>query len=431
MEKEDSNSLILNSTIQELVADSLMNTHSLFKHNYPQKPPDFIESSKLKLKLKIHDEYPQINPKESEDVNKISVSITEKLSTKKQTQPSLPSKPSDPIPKSGVSKLIEEVIPSLPKSLEKIPKQFLLKPKSISNQDTFLPSEGQQSTSLSLYREESPRISGILSIQNKKIIKPEWHAPWKLMRVISGHQGWVRGIAVDPSNSWFATGSTDRTIKIWDMVSGQLKLTLTGHINTVRGLAISPKHMYLFSCGEDKTVRCWDLEYNKIIRNYHGHLSGVYCLALHPTLDLVMSGGRDSTCRIWDIRTRSQVHTLAGHGHVVGSIISQEFEPQVISGSHDCTVRLWDIGMGKSVSTLTNHKKPVRGLVFHHTEYTFVSGAHDNVKVWRCPEGEFLRNISGHNEILNCLAVNRDNVLVAGGDKGFLDKIFCINNVGF
>ncbi len=40
------------------------------------------------------------------------------------------------------------------------------------------------------------------------------HAPWKLMRVIPGHQGWVRAVAVDVSNEWFATGSADRTIKV-------------------------------------------------------------------------------------------------------------------------------------------------------------------------------------------------------------------------
>lgn len=52
-------------------------------------------------------------------------------------------------------------------------------------------------------------------------------------RVISGHLGWVRSLAVDASNTWFATGSADRTIKIWDLASGQLKLTLTGHIEQV------------------------------------------------------------------------------------------------------------------------------------------------------------------------------------------------------
>lgn len=77
------------------------------------------------------------------------------------------------------------------------------------------------------------------------------------MRVISGHLGWVRSVAVEPGNKWFATGAGDRVIKIWDLASGELKLSLTGHISTVRGLAVSPRHPYLFSCGEDK-VRCSD-----------------------------------------------------------------------------------------------------------------------------------------------------------------------------
>uniref|UniRef100_A0A453EMC6 Uncharacterized protein n=1 Tax=Aegilops tauschii subsp. strangulata TaxID=200361 RepID=A0A453EMC6_AEGTS len=128
--------------------------------------------------------------------------------------------------------------------------------------------------------------------------KPVWHAPWKNYRVISGHLGWVRSIAFDPGNEWFCTGSADRTIKIWDLASGTLKLTLTGHIEQVRGLAVSQRHTYLFSAGDDKQVKCWDLEQNKVIRSYHGHLSGVYCLALHPTIDVLLTGGRDSVCRV-------------------------------------------------------------------------------------------------------------------------------------
>ena len=45
-------------------------------------------------------------------------------------------------------------------------------------------------------------------------VRPEWNPPWKLMRVISGHLGWVRCIAMEPGNEWFATGSSDRTIKV-------------------------------------------------------------------------------------------------------------------------------------------------------------------------------------------------------------------------
>lgn len=95
-----------------------------------------------------------------------------------------------------------------------------------------------------------------------KVPEPQWHAPWELSAVVSGHLGWVRCLAFDPSNEWFVTGSADRTIKIWDLAKccagaeGGLKLTLTGHISAVRGLAVSSRSPYLFSCGEDKQIKC-------------------------------------------------------------------------------------------------------------------------------------------------------------------------------
>lgn len=252
-------------------------------------------------------------------------------------------------------------------------------------------------------------------VQVAQQAKPEWHAPWKLMRVISGHLGWVRSLAVEPNNQWFASGAGDRTIKIWDLATGSLRLTLTGHISTVRGLAVSSRHPYLFSCGEDKMVKCWDLETNKVIRHYHGHLSGVYTLALHPTLDVLVTGGRDGVARVWDMRTRSNIHVLAGHKGTVSAVECQEADPQVISTSLDSTVRLWDLAAGKSMGVLTHHKKGVRALTVHPKEFTFASGSTGSIKQWKCPEGAFMQNFDGHNAIINTLSVNEDNVLFSGG----------------
>lgn len=270
--------------------------------------------------------------------------------------------------------------------------------------------------------------SNALTIRHAKTVPtPQWHAPWELSTVISGHLGWVRSIAFDASNEWFATGSADRTIKIWDLAKccagaeGGLKLTLTGHINAVRGLAVSQRHPYLFSCSEDKKVFCWDLEYNKIIRHYHGHLSAVFCCTIHPTLDLLFTGGRDSVTRVWDIRTKQQIHVLGGHSGAVSSLIANPVDPQVISASHDSTVKLWDLAAGKSMSTLTQHKKAVRAIAGSNKEFTFASASADNVKKWQCRDGKFLRNMTPTNCVQNCAAINDDGVLVCGGDNGSLN----------
>ena len=130
-------------------------------------------------------------------------------------------------------------------------------------QSANIPQQHQQQSAVVLFNDQNKSLiapkRGLMAMP-----KPQWHAPWKLYRVISGHLGWVRCIDVEPGNEWFATGSGDRLIKIWDLATGTLKLSLTGHISAVRGIAISSRHPYLFSCGEDKQVKCWDLEQNKV-----------------------------------------------------------------------------------------------------------------------------------------------------------------------
>lgn len=262
------------------------------------------------------------------------------------------------------------------------------------------------------------------SSSTTRIPQPKWHAPWRLSTVISSHLGWVRSIAFDPTNDMFATGAGDRVIKIFDFakacvgVDDALKLTLTGHISAVRGLAFSQRHPYLFSAGEDKMIKCWDLETNQVVRHYHGHLSGIFALKLHPTIDLLLTGGRDAVCRVWDIRSKHQVHCLTGHDNTVGSILTNATDPQVITGSYDSTIKLWDLVAGKCQTTLTHHKKAIRALVQPSFEYTFLSGAADTCKKWSRKEGRFIKNFSGHNAVINALAVNDDGVLVTAADNG-------------
>ncbi|KAK8849658.1 pre-mRNA-splicing factor PRP46 [Kwoniella newhampshirensis] len=253
-------------------------------------------------------------------------------------------------------------------------------------------------------------------------VKPEYHPQWKLTRVISGHMGWVRAVAVDPGNQWFATGAGDRVVKIWDLASGELKLSLTGHISTIRGLAVSDRHPYLFSAAEDKMVKCWDLETNKVIRHYHGHFSGVYSLSVHPTLDVLVTAGRDASVRVWDMRSRANIFTLTGHTSTVADVKTQASDPQIISGSMDSTVRLWDLAAGKCMTTLTHHKKSVRALAIHPTEYSFASASAggNNIKKWKCPEGTFVHNFVGHEAIINTMSVNEEGVMFSGADNGTL-----------
>ncbi|KAI8989589.1 WD40-repeat-containing domain protein [Pilobolus umbonatus] len=389
-----------NTTVDNmsLLANSAKKTRIMFSNVYSQAAMDEQESQRMKLSSKIHDEYEHLRTLPDILIKQQKEAVQMRLKAKSTTVEEEPSEGND-----TVSKLIE----------------------SIPHKSTDIKNEGivalrAKDVTSDIFGDSLGGTGSLVRRARAKIIKPVWHAPWKLMRVISGHLGWVRAVAVEPGNKWFATGAGDRTIKIWDMASGTLKLSLTGHISTVRGLEVSSRHPYLFSCGEDKMVKCWDLEQNKVIRHYHGHLSGVYSLSLHPTLDVLVTSGRDATARVWDMRTKQAIHVLAGHTSTVSTVKCQEADPQVITGSMDSTIRLWDLAAGKTMGVLTHHKKSVRALALHPTEFGFVSGSADSMKGWKCPEGTFMQNYDRKKAIINTLAINQDGVIFSGADDGSL-----------
>ena len=104
-----------------------------------------------------------------------------------------------------------------------------------------------------------------------------------------GHLATLAGLKKPPSASssgeFLATGSRDKSIKIWDS-RGTLIKTLVGHDNWVRGLLFHPGGKYLISVGDDKTIRCWDLSQEckcvKTLDDAHGHF--VSCIRWAPSV---------------------------------------------------------------------------------------------------------------------------------------------------
>jgi len=395
-EKKNVNVADLRISDEESWRALLKRTHDMFKGNYGLKRTNNPAAQKRRIQIKLHDDFIHLRDAPSID-------------------PGLAQKPKAPVP-AALMDSTTTTGPARPSHMSQVIEEVGGAAEELGPTSTLA-----VTTAFGGDATRNMDIQAIIKAQ--KTQKPVWHAPWKLSRVISGHTGWVRTVAVDPTNEWFCTSGNDRLIKIWDLASGVLKLSLTGHSSTIRALEVDHRHPYLFSASEDCEVKCWDLEQNMVIRNYHGHLSGVYSLKLHPTLDILATGGRDAVVRIWDMRTRAAIFVLSGHTNAVCSLESQAAEPQFISGSMDHMVRLWDLAAGKCAVTLTHHKKSIRAMAVHPKEYSFVSCGADTNKVWKCPKGQFERNIQGHKAIINGAAIKTDpegSILVGGSDDGYL-----------
>ncbi|MGB7545597.1 MAG: TIR domain-containing protein, partial [Methanothrix sp.] len=79
-----------------------------------------------------------------------------------------------------------------------------------------------------------------------------------LERKLTGHGDRVLSVAVSPDGKWAASGSSDRSVKIWDLESGKCRRTLKGHQDKVGSVAITPDGKRILSGSSDNTVSVWD-----------------------------------------------------------------------------------------------------------------------------------------------------------------------------
>ena len=77
------------------------------------------------------------------------------------------------------------------------------------------------------------------------------------MQSLKGHTSSVNSLAFSPDSEWLASGSRDRTIKLWDIYEGKEVRTLEGHHGEVRAVTFSPDGQWLASASHDRTLKLW------------------------------------------------------------------------------------------------------------------------------------------------------------------------------
>ncbi len=265
--------------------------------------------------------------------------------------------------------------------------------------------------------------SAIISCTDDFAIKTFSLESGKQLRTYRGHSKKVNCIRVvlksntningNPESKYIASGSDDKTIKIWDINSKVCVTTLEGHSAAVKCLEVLSENIFA-SGSADHMIKLWNLRYEKCIMTLEGHSDWVnYIVKLSD--ELIVSCSDDKLIKVWRSYTGECLCTLKGHNDNV-NCIEKVSDDKIISCSSDNTIKLWYLASKKCAKTFSGHKYRINYVRMISTD-RFISCSHDEtIQYWSFEYDKCLMVLKGHSSNVNCVQVLSENRIVSCSD---------------
>ena len=211
-----------------------------------------------------------------------------------------------------------------------------------------------------------------------------------------GHTGPVGAVAcnrrVDRS-AFLVSGAKDCTVKVWDVrlaedVPGlrtlSVRFTQPAHKKDINSVAVAPNDKLLASGSADRTAKLWNAVDGTLVGVLTGHRRGVWCVAFSPVDKCLATASGDATVRLWSLTDFAVVRMFEGHSQSVLRVVFTTAGTQLTSAGGDGLIKVWNVRSGDCMTTLDNHDDRVWAVCFDSKEECFVSGGSDStLLVWR------------------------------------------------
>jgi len=216
----------------------------------------------------------------------------------------------------------------------------------------------------------------------------------------SGHTHSVGTICCSRLKETFlVTGSQDCTVKVWpvpeallskgaapegSLVLLQAQATQRCHDKDINSVAVAPNDKLLATGSQDRTAKLWALPQCQLLGVFSGHRRGLWCVQFSPTDQVLATASADGTVKLWALQDFSCLKTFEGHDASVLKVAFVSRGTQLLSSGSDGLVKLWTIKNNECVKTLDAHEDKVWGLHCSRLDDRALTGAGDScVILWK------------------------------------------------